>query len=139
MSGLCPGHAEFREGVPERCLMRFLADENFPGAAITALKAAGHDVTWIKVAKPGASDKEVLTWATREERVLLTFDKDFGELAGRAAPSQKSGVVLLRISPARTDEGIKRLVDLISAPSDWIGHFSIIEPGRVRMRPLPFA
>jgi predicted nuclease of predicted toxin-antitoxin system len=116
--------------------MRFLADENFPGPAVTALEAAGHDVIWVKVAKPGASDTDVLAWAMREERVLLTFDKDFGELASQSAPSPKIGVVLLRTPPPKTGEGIKRLVDLISARVDWIGHFSIIEPGRVRMRPL---
>lgn len=117
--------------------MRFLADENFPGPAVTALEAAGHDVIWIKVANPGASDTEVLARAMHEERVLLTFDKDFGELASQTAPSPKSGVVLLRTPPPKTGDGIKRLVDLISARTDWIGHFSIIEPGRVRMRPLP--
>jgi predicted nuclease of predicted toxin-antitoxin system len=59
--------------------MRFLADENFPGAA--ALRAAGSDVVWVRIAAPGSSDSEILAWAAREERILLTFDKDFGELA----------------------------------------------------------
>src|ERR1700740_81230 len=99
--------------------MRFLADENFPGPAVTALEAAGHDVIWVKVAKPGASDTDVLAWAMREERVLLTFDKDFGELASQSAPSPKIGVVLLRTPPPKIGEGIKRLVDLISARADW--------------------
>jgi predicted nuclease of predicted toxin-antitoxin system len=62
--------------------MRFLANENFPGAAVTALQAAGHEVVWVRTAAPGASDPDVLAWAAREQRVLLTFDKDFGELAG---------------------------------------------------------
>ena len=61
--------------------MRFLANENFPGAAVTALEAAGHDVVWVRTATPGAADPDVPAWATREERILLTFDKDFGELA----------------------------------------------------------
>ena len=59
--------------------MRFLADENFPGAAVAALRAAGHDVAWIGMEAPGGSDPEVLARAAREER-MLTFDKDFGEL-----------------------------------------------------------
>ena len=58
--------------------MRFLADENFPSAAVAALEKAGHDVVWIGAAAPGSSDLDVLAWAAREERVLLTFDKDFG-------------------------------------------------------------
>jgi predicted nuclease of predicted toxin-antitoxin system len=54
--------------------MRFLANENFPGAAVAMLKSAGHDVIWIRTAAPGASDPEVLAWAARAARVLLTFD-----------------------------------------------------------------
>jgi predicted nuclease of predicted toxin-antitoxin system len=61
--------------------MRFLANENFAGAAVQALAAAGHDVAWVRTAAPGMVDPDVLAWAVREGRILLTFDKDFGELA----------------------------------------------------------
>ncbi len=40
--------------------MRFLANENFPGAAVTALEAVGHDVVWMRIAAPGATDPDVL-------------------------------------------------------------------------------
>jgi len=40
--------------------MRFLADENFPGTAVTALIAAGHDVVWVRNATPGVSDPDAL-------------------------------------------------------------------------------
>jgi len=52
--------------------MRFLADENFPGAAVTALIAAGHDVVWVRNAAPGISDPEVLAWATHDECIQPT-------------------------------------------------------------------
>jgi predicted nuclease of predicted toxin-antitoxin system len=65
--------------------MRFLANENFPRAAVEALEKAGHDVTWVRVAAPGASDSDVLSKAAHEGRILLTFDKDFGEFARAAA------------------------------------------------------
>jgi len=61
--------------------MRFLANENFPGQAVEALRAAGHDVAWIHADAPGSPDELVLARAAREAAVLLTFDKDFGELA----------------------------------------------------------
>ena len=64
--------------------MRFLADENCPRAAVAALEVAGHDVAWVRLAAPGA-DADVLAAAARKGRVLLTFDKDFGELAARSA------------------------------------------------------
>jgi predicted nuclease of predicted toxin-antitoxin system len=63
--------------------MRILADENFPGDAVTALREQGHDVLWIRTDAPGISDHEVLTHAQAEARILITFDKDFGELAFR--------------------------------------------------------
>lgn len=116
--------------------MRFLANENFPGAAVTALKAAGHDVVWVRTAAPGATDPDVLAWAAREGRILLTFDKDFGELAKGSALPPTCGVILLRVPMPRPGDVGKRLADLTMARDDWAGYFSVIEPGRVRMRTL---
>lgn len=116
--------------------MRFLANENFPGAAVTALQAAGHDVVWVRRAAPGMTDPDVLAWAAREERLLLTFDKDFGELAKASALPRTCGVILLRVPMPRSSEVGQRLAALIAVRDDWAGYFSVIEPGRVRMRPL---
>src|SRR5258705_5201736 len=58
--------------------MRFLANENFPGSAVTTLVAAGHDVVWVRNAAPGMTDPDALAWAAHDERILRTFDKDFG-------------------------------------------------------------
>jgi predicted nuclease of predicted toxin-antitoxin system len=116
--------------------MRFLADENFPGAAVAALRASGQDVGWIRTVAPGTSDQEVLARAAREQRILLTFDKDFGELAKDSSLPNGCGVVLLRI-PVPAPQRVGRVIaDLILARTDWAGHFSVIEPGRVRMRAL---
>ena len=116
--------------------MRFLANENFPGAAITSLEAAGHDIVWIRLAAPGATDPNVLAMAVREQRILLTFDKDFGELARGSALPPGCGIVLLRIPMPMPGDAGRQLAELISARDDWAGHFSVLEPGRVRMRPL---
>jgi hypothetical protein len=116
--------------------MRFLANENFPGAAIEALRAAGNDVVWIRVDAPGCSDPEVLAKGAREARILLTFDKDFGELAKSTPLPVECGVILMRIPMPRPDGVGQKLASLIMARDDWAGNFSVIEPGRVRMRPL---
>ena len=116
--------------------MRFLADENFPGAAISALVAAGRDVVWIGLAAPGSSDSEVLEFAIREQRILLTFDKDFGELARASSLPPTCGVILLRIPMPGPDATGQMLADLILARDDWAGHFSVIEPGRIRLGPF---
>jgi Domain of unknown function (DUF5615) len=116
--------------------MRFLANENFPGAAVAALIAAGHDVAWIRNAGPGISDPEVLAWPIRDERILLTFDKDFGELARASALPRRCGVLLFRTPMPNPGDVGARLSSLITSRDDWAGNFSVIEPGRIRMRPL---
>src|ERR1700730_13195637 len=116
--------------------MRFLANENFPGAAVSTPRSAGHDVVWLMTAAPGTSDPEVLAWATRDARILLTFDKDFGVLARASALPATCGVVLFRIPmPKPSDVGARR-TDLITARDDWAGHFSVVEPGLVGLRAL---
>lgn len=114
--------------------MRFLADENFPGEAVAHLKAAGHDVVWVRAAAPGIADAEVVSWAAREGRVVLTFDKDFGELAWRIGLPHSCGIVLFRLPVPR--DGGAALARRVIERDDWAGHFSVIEPGRVRLRPL---
>lgn len=116
--------------------MRFLANENFPGVAVAALESDGHDVVWVRTAAPGTSDPDVLVWAARERRVLLTFDKDFGELARASALPLTCGVVLFRMPMPRPGDAGRRLADLVAARDDWAGHFSVVEPGRIRMRRL---
>ena len=61
--------------------MRFLADESCDFAVVTALRAAGHDVSAVVEISPRAKDVAVLALARSEARVLLTEDKDFGLLA----------------------------------------------------------
>jgi predicted nuclease of predicted toxin-antitoxin system len=116
--------------------MRFLADENFPGLTVAALRAAGHDIVWVRAAKSGATDLEVLQWAMQEKRSLLTFDKDFGELAARTMLSAECGIVLVRTPMPKLGDVAQRRANSISSREDWAGHFSVVEPSRVRMRRL---
>ena len=119
--------------------MRFLADENFPAAAVAAVSEAGHDIVWVTVAAPGASDLDVLKWAAHEGRVILTFDKDFGELAKASKLPKTSGVILFRIPLSGASDIGLRLANLVASRDDWVGHFAVIERGRVRMRRLSSA
>ena len=84
--------------------MRILADENFPEAAVEALRHAGHDVRWVRTEAPGISDREVLARAQADTRVVVTFDKDFGELAFRFGLPADCGVILFRVPRADRDK-----------------------------------
>jgi predicted nuclease of predicted toxin-antitoxin system len=116
--------------------VQFIADENFPGPAVTALRAAGHDVAWVRSERPGVGDVDVLAWAVRDERILLTFDKDFGELAMAAALPRACGLVLFRLRMPRREDVGRLIASIIDARNDWAGNISVVEPGRVRVRPL---
>ena len=114
--------------------MRLLADENVPRSVVNALRDSGHDVVWIRTDSPGISDAAVLQRAEDDRRILLTFDKDFGELAGQAILPNEVGVILVR-SPAGLPQDLaSRIVRSVNARDDWGGHISVIEPGRLRMR-----
>jgi predicted nuclease of predicted toxin-antitoxin system len=117
--------------------MRFLANENIPGDAVSGLTAAGHDIVWVRSAAPGIDDANILAWAARERRVLLTFDQDFGELAWRARLPATCGIVLFRLPMPTAAEIAAVLVARLAERDDWTGHFSVIQPGRIRMRPIP--
>jgi predicted nuclease of predicted toxin-antitoxin system len=117
--------------------LRWLCNENIPCSLVEALRAGGHDVVWIREASPGITDIEVLARAAREHRLCLTFDKDFGELAAATALPAECGVLLLRVQPRASVASSGEIVAVLEARTDWAGHFSVLEPGRVRMRPLP--
>lgn len=116
--------------------MRLLADENFPGDAVTALQARGHDIGWIRTLAPGVSDREVLRLAQAEERILITFDKDFGELAFRFGLQAAAGVILFRIAPGSATRIAQVAVAALESRTDWANHFSVVEDDRIRMTPL---
>lgn len=116
--------------------MRLLCNENVPRLLIKALAAAGHDVRGVGLERPGIDDHSVLAWAQAENRVCLTFDKDFGELAANDPDKALAGVILLRIPASPHAEWANRVAGIVSSRSDWEGQFSVVEPGRIRMRRL---
>ncbi|MFO1020750.1 MAG: DUF5615 family PIN-like protein [Planctomycetales bacterium] len=84
-------------------MARFLADENIPQSAVYEARADGHDITWIAEIVPGISDEEVLAQSLIEQRVVLTLDKGFGELAFQKGNKATPGIILLR--PHRSSPG----------------------------------
>lgn len=116
--------------------MRLLANENFPLDAVEALRADGHDVAWIREDSRGISDDKVLLRAQQENRIVVTFDKDFGELAFRSKLPAQSGVILFRITPKSSQYIAQVAVQALASQTDWAGHFSVVEDNRIRMTPL---
>ena len=117
--------------------MRLLANENFPGEAVIELRRRGHDIIWIREDSPGNHDRHVLELAQKDNRILITFDKDFGELAFRFGLPASCRVILFRISMPNPEYVTHLAVAVLEQRDDWTGKFSVVEDDRLRMTPLP--
>jgi predicted nuclease of predicted toxin-antitoxin system len=117
--------------------MRFIANENVAGTVIIELRDRGHDVLAVKDSMQGKNDDVILAIAQAEQRIVVTHDKDFGELAFREGLPSASGVILLRLSGSGPDIDNRRVLEVIESRTDWEGHFSVVTDDRIRMRPLP--
>ena len=114
--------------------MKFLADECVDRQIVDRLGQEGHEVLYVAEMKPGIADEEVLNLANQEKSILLTADKDFGELIFRQGKIAK-GVILVRL--AGLSPGVKAEV-VTDAIKDHAGEllqaFSVITPVTVRIR-----
>jgi len=116
---------------------KFLADENVPADAVVAARSAGHDVAWIKEIAPGVDDDTVLFMSVSDRRVLVTFDKDFGELAFRRGKAATPGIILMRPRLRSPQYVAQFTVTVLAQPLTWEGFFSVAQEGRLRQTPLP--
>lgn len=116
--------------------MRLLADECCDAGLVGALRSAGHDVQSIAENSPGVSDEVVLSQAQRDQRVLLTEDKDFGELAFFRA-RRAFGIVLVRIAPGDRAIKVQRLLHALEQYGDRLaGGYLVVQKDKTRFRPL---
>jgi predicted nuclease of predicted toxin-antitoxin system len=116
--------------------MRMLANENVSSTVIQSLRDSGHDVLSVKESMRSAADEAILARAQAESRLLVTHDKDFGELAFRLGVPAECGVILLRLSGTSSGADNLRAIEAIASRDDWTGHFSVVTDDRIRMRPL---
>lgn len=113
--------------------MRFVADESCDFAIVRALRQAGHDVIAIAEISPQATDEYILEMSRAASRVLVTEDKDFGELV-YAATRETSGVILLRFPGNARSAMAQALVTGVQSLADRLASgFVVIEPGRIRI------
>ena len=117
--------------------MRILANENVSATVIRTLRERGHDVLSVKESMRGENDLTILARAQAELRLVVTHDKDFGELAFRIGLPAECGVILIRLSGEDADSDNQRVLQAIESRSDWASYFSLVSEDRIRMRPLP--
>ena len=120
--------------------MKLLANENVPLPTVEELRRQGHDIRSVSLDSPGIPDEEVLLRAHREERVLLTFDRDYGMLVYRRRLPVPPAILYLRFQPQTPIEAAARLQPLLASGEKFMrGFFVVLERDACRRRPLPSA
>jgi predicted nuclease of predicted toxin-antitoxin system len=115
--------------------MRFLADECLHVEIVAVLRQAGHEVATIAPSETGATDEVVLERAAGDRAILLTADKDFGEIA-IARRAAASGIVLFRRSVADPPRAAARLLVLIEEHGDSLYDlYGVVTPAPRAGRP----
>lgn len=118
--------------------MRFLANENFPLQSLRILRQADQKVASVTEDSPGIEDAEVLARAADEQRVILTFDRDYGELIYRLRLRSPRGVIYLRFRPHTPEEPASILLNLLQTEElQFEERFTVVERDQIRQRPLP--
>lgn len=114
--------------------MRLVADEGVDKPIIEALRAAQFHVTYLAEEAPGADDPVVLAMANEAETLLLTCDKDFGELVYRQRLTTAS-VLLVRLAGLAPDTKARLVTDAVRTHlAEMLDAFSVITPGLLRIR-----
>jgi predicted nuclease of predicted toxin-antitoxin system len=119
--------------------MKLLVDESVDRAVVERLRQDGHTVVYVAEVSPTMTDDDVLRSANDQSALVVTADKDFGELIfrqGRAA----GGIVLLRLAglaPHAKAAVVSRAFQ--DHGTQLPGAFSVVAPGAIRIRRLPGA
>ena len=114
--------------------MNLVADEGVDRPVVERLRQDGHDVVYVAELSPSVADEEVLRQANARRAVLLTADKDFGELVFRQGLVH-SGVVLLRLAGLANTTKAEIVAEVCrDRGAELVGTFSVIAPGQVRIR-----
>ena len=97
--------------------MRFLADENIPKSLIGAIRRKGHSIMDLKEENLlGISDDQLIKIAKNEERIIITFDKDFSDLNHFPLKKHK-GIVLLRYKDKSPQNVVNLFIYLLDSPA----------------------
>lgn len=114
--------------------MNIVADESVDGPVVAQLRRDRHRVDHVAEMSPGSSDNAVLDCANSQNAVLMTADKDFGELVFRLH-RVSSGVILIRLSGLSAASKARMTSDALDAyGASMADAFTVICPGSVRIR-----
>jgi len=112
-----------------------VADENVDAPIVAALRVAGHNVVYVRDLAPGIDDARVLEMANSHDALLLTSDKDFGELVFRQGLIH-AGVILYRLAGLAGERKAAVLLSVVQTHGEALrGAFTLVSPTQIRIRP----
>jgi predicted nuclease of predicted toxin-antitoxin system len=119
--------------------MKFLLDQNAERRIAPFLRNLGHDVKVVAVDfPPDIPDHEVLAYAYKEQRILITNDKgDFGELIFKDFHPHAGVILLRRMKPGDMQAKLDRLTYVLEAYANRLNHFLVVTPTYVRVKKTP--
>ena len=114
--------------------MNLLADEGVDRQIVERLRQEGHHVLYVAEMEPGIDDDVILAQANTENTLLITLDKDFGELVFRQGLVH-AGVILIRLAGLSPDTKASIATRVIEErETELLNAFSVISAGLVRIR-----
>jgi len=115
--------------------MNLLADESVERQIVERLRLDDHKVLYVAEMEPSIADDVVLERANEKAALLVTGDKDFGELVFRDKRLTADGVILLRLAGLSAERKAEIVSDAMRKhEAEFPDHFSVISPGRIRIR-----
>jgi predicted nuclease of predicted toxin-antitoxin system len=114
--------------------VKIVADENIDNKLIGLLRESTFEVVSIREREPSTKDTHVLFLANLNNALLITEDKDFGDLVF-AKRQAHFGVLLIRLQGLSRDRQISNVIDLIITRKESLLHsFSVLTPAGLRIR-----
>jgi predicted nuclease of predicted toxin-antitoxin system len=111
----------------------FLGDENIPLLVIKELRKSGYNIISVAENYKGSSDDEILDLSSKNRWIILTFDKDFGDLIYKQKLNKPLVIILLRIAPKSAEYILHLLKWLLSQPDiNFEGNFVVMNSDKVR-------
>lgn len=115
--------------------LAFVADEGVEKEIVVALRKI-YNVMYIAETMASAKDDAVLSEANLLDRILITLDKDFGELVFRDGKIH-AGVILCRVQSLPIEEAVQMVLDtIVKYGQDLWSAFTVIQPRNIRIRKM---
>jgi predicted nuclease of predicted toxin-antitoxin system len=115
--------------------LRVLVDVSAGTAVEDWFRQNGHDMEAVRDRDARMTDVNILTWAVSEQRLVVTMDKDFGELVYHSGQAH-AGILLLRLEGASSSEKVRVVEHIVTSYGDQLqGNFCVYQNGRLRIRP----